>query len=83
MSLLLQKLSFVSSYVVESALLRLSNQQWKLVGYESQKLSDAEKHYAKIENEALILSWVSERFSPYVIGKTIDNETNHKPLVQL
>ena len=73
----------VSSYGVGAVLLQHSNQQWKPVAYASRKLSDTEKRYAQIEKEALALTWACEKFSPYIMGKTIDIETDHKPLVPL
>jgi len=72
-----------SSYGVGAVLLQHSNQQWKPVAYASRKLSDTEKRYAQIEKEALALTWACEKFSPYIMGKTIDIETDHKPLVPL
>ena len=73
----------VSSYGVGAALLQHSNQQWKPVAYASCKLSDTQKRYAQIEKEALALIWACEKFSRYIMGKAIDIETDHEPLVPL
>jgi len=72
-----------SSFGVRAVLLQLCDQQLKPVAYASQKLSETEKRYAQIEKEALALTWACEKFSPYIMGKTIDIETDHKPLVPL
>ena len=46
-------------------------------------LSDAEKHYAVIEKEALTVTWASERLGEYILGIHYTIETDHKPLVPL
>ena len=44
-------------------------------------LSDAEKHYAVIEKEALVVTWASERLEEYILGIHYTIETDHKALV--
>ena len=46
-------------------------------------MSDTEHRYAQIEKEALAITWACEKFSPYILGKGITIETDHKPLVPL
>ena len=46
-------------------------------------MSDTERRYAQIEKEALSLTWAAEKFSVYLLGKTFQMETDHKPLVPL
>ena len=72
-----------SYYGLGAVLPQSSNDQWKPVAYASYKLSETEKCYAQIEKEALTLTWACVKFSSYIIGKTIDIETDHKPLVPL
>ena len=43
----------------------------------------AENNYAAIELEALAITWVSEKFSDYVLGLQFTVETDHKPLIPL
>ena len=53
------------------------------VSYISRSLTEAEQNYAVIEKEALTATWVSERFSEYILGAPFTIETDHKPLVPL
>ena len=56
---------------------------WKAITFASHSLSSAEQRYAKIEKEALMLTWACERFCEYIIGRTIILETYHKPLIPM
>ena len=56
---------------------------WRPVCFISRSLSDAEKHYAVIEKEALAVTWASERLEEYFLGTHYTTETDHKPLVPL
>jgi len=49
----------------------------------SRALSETELRYAQIEKEALALTQAVEEFSEYTVGKVIQLETDHKPLVPL
>ncbi len=49
----------------------------------SRGLSEAEKHYAQMEKEALAVTWASERLSSYLLGLKYRLETDHKPLLSL
>ena len=53
------------------------------VAYASRAMSGVEQRYAQIEKEALATTWACERYSNFVIGKTVHTETDHKPLVSL
>ena len=53
------------------------------MAYASRSMSDTEKRYAQIEKEALATTWACEKFSDFILGKRIDIETDHKPLVPL
>ena len=57
--------------------------QRKPVVYASHALSETERRYAQIEKEAFAIAWACEKFSDYILGKTITIETDHKPLVPL
>ena len=46
-------------------------------------MTETEACYAQIEKEALTTTWACEKFTPYIQGKTITLETDHKPLVSL
>ena len=57
--------------------------EWLPVAYASRAMSPSEQRYAKIEKEALGITWVSERFSDYLIGLEFHIEIDHKPSVPL
>ena len=60
-----------------------SEEGWKPVAYASRFVSETEQRYSQIEKEALGIVWACEKFKDYVLGKHIDLETDHKPLVPL
>ena len=73
-----------SSYGVGAVLLQKQNEKdWKPISYVSRALTDTETRYSQIEKEALAFTWACERFSDYILGKSIIGETDHKPLVPL
>ena len=57
--------------------------EWKPVVYASRAMRETEQRYSQIEKEALALVWACERFSDYVVGKSVELETDHKLLVPL
>ena len=46
-------------------------------------MTNTEQRYAQIEKEALATTWACEKFIDYILGKHIEIETDHKPLVPL
>ena len=57
--------------------------EWKPVAYASRAMSETEQRYSQIEKEALAIVWACEKFSDYIVGKLVQLETDHKPLVPL
>ena len=72
-----------SAYGLGAVLLQYQQQHWKPVAYASKSLTETEKRYSQIEKVALALVWSCEKFATYVVGKRIEIETDHKPLVPL
>lgn len=72
-----------SSHGLGAVLLQKVEEVWKPVAYASRSMSDTEKRYAQIEKEALATTWACEKFSMFILGKHIEIETDHKPLVPL
>lgn len=72
-----------SAYVLGAVLLQQHGDAWKPVAFASRSMTDTERRYSQIEKEALALVWACEKFQDYVLGKHIDLETDHKPLVPL
>ena len=72
-----------STYGLGVVLLQKQDDQWKPVVYASRSLTETESWYAQIEKEALASTWACERFSDYILGKPIEIESDHKPLVPL
>ena len=70
-----------SSHGLGAVLLQLNESLWQPVAYASR--GRPERRYAQIEKEALAVTWSCERFSSYIIGKHVQIETDHKPLVPL
>ena len=52
----------------------------KPTAYASCALTDTEKRYAQIEKELLAVVYALEKFNQYVYGKTVQVESDHKPL---
>lgn len=50
------------------------------IAYASKSLSPAQRNYPQIEKEALALRFACEKFHPYIYGKQLTMETDHKPL---
>ena len=55
-------------------------QNEKPVAYASRTLTDTEKRYAQIEKELPAIVYACERFHQYIYGRTVQVETDHKPL---
>ena len=73
-----------SAYGLGAILLQHHEKEdWKPIAYASKSMSETEKRYSQIEKEALALVWACEKFADYIIGKHIQIETDHKPLVPL
>ena len=72
-----------SAYGLGAVLLQKQHDQWRPIAFSSRSLSETELRYAQIEKEALALTWALEKFSEYTLGKVIQLETDHKPLVPL
>ena len=79
------RLSADSSSFGVGAVLEQPNKEglWKPIAYASRSLSESEKRLAQIEKEALAITWASDRFSSYILGKKITIITDHKPLVSI
>lgn len=52
----------------------------KFICYASKSLTSTEQRYCQTEKESLALVWAVERFAHYLIGRTFELETDHKPL---
>ena len=72
-----------SAHGLGAVLLQEQQNTWRPVAFASRALTDTEVRYAQIEKEALALTWALEKFSEYVLGKSIILETDHKPLVPI
>lgn len=72
-----------SAFGLGAVLLQKFDSMWKPVAFTSRSMSDTECRYAQIEKEALATAWVCDKFANFIIGKTIEIETDHKPLVPL
>ena len=72
-----------SAYGLGAVLLQQHGEDWKPIAFASRSMTDTERRYSQIEKEALALVWACEKFQDYVLGKHIDLETDHKPLVPL
>ena len=69
-----------SSHGLGAVLLQKPQDTWKPVAYASRSMSATEGQYAQVEKEALAITWACEKF---ILGKHIEVETDHKPLVPL
>ena len=73
-----------SSFGLGGVLLqKQENQTWRSVMFISRAFTPVERRYVKIEKDASALTWACERFSDYIVGKSIVAETDQKPLVPL
>ena len=72
-----------SSFGLGAVLLQQSSDDWQPVAYASRSLTDTEERHAQIEKEALAITWACERLATYILGRSFQIETDHKPLVPL
>ena len=72
-----------SSSGLGAVLMQKVGSQWHPISYASRSMTESETHYAQIEKEALASTWACKKFTPYIQGKTIILEADHKPLVLL
>ncbi|XP_014249829.1 uncharacterized protein K02A2.6-like [Cimex lectularius] len=73
-----------TSYGLGGVLLQQQKKgEWQPVSYISRMLSDTEQNYSNIEREALAVAWCCDKLKEYIIGKTIEVETDHKPLLRI
>ena len=53
------------------------------MAYASRKLTDAERRYGRIEKEALAITWACGKFDFYLVGRRLEIEMDHKPLISI
>ena len=66
-----------SAHGLGAVLLQEQQNTWQPVAFASRAVIDTEVRYAQIEKEALALTWALEKFSEYVLSKSIILETDH------
>ena len=57
--------------------------RWQPIECASRSLTEKEKQYLQLINEALAVRWACEHCHMYLIGSTFVVETDHKPLLPL
>ena len=73
-----------SQFAIGAVLLQETNNgEWQPVEYASRKLTSAETRYAMVEKEALAITWACERFDYYLVSRSFEVETDHKPLIEI
>ncbi len=72
-----------SAYSLGAILLQEYDKEWRPVAFASHALTETETRYVQIEKEVLALTWACEKFFEYVLGKSFELETDHKPLVPI
>ena len=72
-----------SAYGLGAVLLQQHQDKWSPVAFALHALNETELRNAQIEKQALALTWAFNRFSEYVLGKVIQLETDHEPLIPL
>ena len=50
------------------------------MAYASRSMNETERCYAQIKKEALAVTWACDKFSDYILGRSFQIETDHKPL---
>ncbi len=56
---------------------------WKPVVFASRSMSETERRYVQIEQEALATTWACEKLADYLLGRKFTIESDHKPLIPL
>lgn len=64
-------------------MLQKHGNDWRPVTYASRVLSESETRYAQIEKEALAIVFAREKFHPFVYGRRILVETDHRPPIAI
>ena len=72
-----------SSFGIGAVHLQMQKREWKPAAYAFRSLTETLIRYTQIEKEALATTWACERFSKYILGKSVSIETDQKPLVPL
>ena len=72
-----------SSFGLGAVLLQQSDSAWRPVAYASRAMTETETRYAQIEKEALAVTWACEQFFNYILSRTFQIESDHKPLILL
>jgi len=72
-----------SSFGLGSVLFHLEKQNWKPVAFASRFMSETERRYAKIEKEAMAVTWACEKFFDYLLKLKFLIESDYKPFILL
>ena len=72
-----------SAYGLGAVLLQKYDGQGRPVVDASRSLNETESRYSQIEKDALTSTWACECFSDYILGKSVEIESDHKLLVPL
>ena len=75
-----QKKVTVSCDASQTGLGAVLLQEGRPIAYVSRALTSTETRYVQIEKELLAVVFALERFHQYTYGKTVDVESDHKPL---
>lgn len=53
------------------------------IAFASRSLTEAEQNYAQVEKEMLAIVYACSKFHYYIYGRTVEIQTDHKPLVSI
>ena len=62
---------------------QLHGNEWRPVAYASKSTTDCQTIYAPIERETLAVEFACGRFHQYIVGQTVEVESDSKPLVAI